>query len=193
MFTRNFEKLATQLTPGYVYRRDDLLSHSTAVDRDLARLVKEGKLKKVAAGLYHMPKASRFGNTPPDTKSLVSAFLRDDHFLLFSWNEYNTLGLGLTQLYNRAVVYNHKRHGVFTLDNKEYDFRRPARGFPDQLSPEFLVVDLLNNLNELVDEDTELLKFKIKNNLSPALLKKANDCAKRYGKVTTRKFLAELT
>ena len=112
------------------------------------------------------------------------------NFLLLSWNEYNTLGLGLTQLYNRAVVYNRKRHGAFMLCKRVFDFRRPARGFPKKLTREFLLVDVLNNLNELVDEDTEQLKANIKA-LSPTLLKQAALCAQKYGKVATQKFFAE--
>jgi len=158
MHTRSFEKVAHHLKPGHVYRRENLLTYSKAVDRDLVRLILEGLLEKVAPGLYYAPKVSRFGHLPPDNKTLVNAFLRDDDFLLLSWNEYNALGLGLTQLYNRTVVYNYKRHGVFTLGGKGFDFRRPARGFPKKLTPGFLIVDLLNNLNELAEEDTEALK-----------------------------------
>ena len=106
------------------------------------------------------------------------------------WNEYNTLGLGLTQLYKRTLVYNHKRHGIFTLGGKEYDFRRPARGFPQKITPAFLVVDLLNNLNELT-EDVEKVKERIKNNLSSSLLKQVSQYAKKYGKVATKKFLQD--
>lgn len=165
--------------------------HSTAIDRDLMRLVQNGLLEKVAAGLYYKPQASRFGVLPPKDKPLIKAFLRDDQFLLFSWNEYNTLGLGLTQLYNRVVVYNRKRHGVFKLGNKIFDFRRPARGFPSKLTRAFLVVDLLNNLNELT-EDTGKLKEKLKTRLTPTLLKQVTRCAKKYGKVSTNKFLKGL-
>lgn len=191
MRTRSFEKLNHHLKPGQVYRRDSLLSYSTAIDRDLIRLVQEGLLEKIAAGLYYKPRTSRYGNLPPEDRLLVKAFLRDDQFLLFSWNEYNTLGLGLTQLYNRIVVYNRKRHGIFKLGDKEFDFRRPACGFPGKLTPAFLVVDLLNNLNELA-EDIEKIKAKLKSHLLPSLLKQARLCAKKYGKVATNKFLAEL-
>lgn len=191
MRKRSFEKLAHHLKPGHVYRRDSLVSHSTAIDRDLLRLVQKGLLEKVAAGLYYKPRTSRYGDLPPKDELLVKAFLRDDQFLLFSWNEYNALGLGLTQLYNRVVVYNHKRHGVFKLGNKEFDFRRPARGFPDKLTPAFLVVDLLNNLNELA-EDGEEIKTKIKSRLSSSLFRQVCQCARKYGKVSTNKFLAEL-
>ena len=192
MYTRSFEKLAHHLKPGHVYRREDLLPYSKAVDRDLMKLTDEGSLDKVAPGLYYAPKASRFGYLPPDDKTLVDAFLRDDNFLLLSWNDYNSLGLGLTQLYNRTVVYNYKRHGVFKLGDKSFDFRRPARGFPKKLTTAFLLVDLLNHLNELADENTGTLKTKIKNKLSSGLLKQAASCAKKYGKVATKKFFMEL-
>jgi hypothetical protein len=188
MHTKSFEKLAHHLKPAHVYRRANLAPYSKAIDRDLAKLVQEGILEKIAAGLYYSQKKSRFGSLPPNDTSLVKAFLRDDELLLLSRNEYNSLGLGLTQLYNRTVVYNHKRHGVFKLGNKKYDFRRPARGFPKKLTPAFLVVDLLNNLNEVAEEDTETLKIKIKK-LPPELLEQANKCAKKYGKVATKKFL----
>lgn len=191
MHTRSFEQLANHLQPGHVYRRDHLASYSKAIDRDLMRLVQEGLLEKIAAGLYYSQQASRFGHLPPNDFSLIKAFLRDNDFLVLSWNEYNTLGLGLTQLYNRTIVYNYKRHGVFKLGNKEYDFRRPARGFPKKLTPAFLVMDLLNNLSELVEEDMEKLKTKIKK-LPPKLLEQANQCAKKYGKVATKKFFMEI-
>ena len=192
MHTRSFEKVAHHLKSGQVYRRENLLPYSKAVDRDLIRLILEGLLEKVAPGLYYAPKASRFGHLPPDDKALVKAFLRDDDFLLLSWNDYNSLGLGLTQLYNRTVVYNYKRHGVFKLGDKTFDFRRPTRGFPKNLTPPFLLVDLLNNLNELADENIGVLKVKIRNKLPDDLLKKAAGCAKKYGKVATKKFFAKL-
>lgn len=190
MHTRSFEKVASHLKAGQVYRRENLLPYSKAVDRDLAKLADKGLLEKVAAGLFYAPKKSRFGTLPPDDKTLVKVFLRDNDFLLFSWNEYNTLGLGLTQLYNRTVVYNHKRHGVFELGNKSFDFRRPNRGFPKKLTPAFLLVDLFNNLNELAEEDTEAVKAKMKK-LPVDLLKQAALSANKYGKVATKKFFAE--
>ena len=86
MRPRSFEKLAHQLTPGHVYRREGLCTRSKAVDRDLMKLINQGLLEKVAAGLYYAPKQSRFGKLPPDDKKLVQAFLRDNQFLLYSWN-----------------------------------------------------------------------------------------------------------
>lgn len=191
MHTTRYEKLSANLRVGCVYRREDLLVFSKAVDRDLHQLSEQGVLEKVAPGLYYVPKMSRYGALPPNESALIKSFLRSNQFLLLSWNAYNSLGLGLTQIYNRTIVYNRKRHGVFRLANQEFDFRRPAYEFPKKLTLAFLVVDLLNNAKELCDENVNLLKTQIKNKLSKKLLKEAVRCAKKYGKVGTKKFLSD--
>lgn len=190
MQIRSFEKVAHHLKAGHVYRRENLAPYSKSIDRDLKRLSSDGVLEVVAPGLYHVPKKSNFGNLPPKDEVLVRAFLRDDDFLLLSWNEYNALGLGLTQLYNHTVVYNRKRHGVFELGGKRFDFRRPHYGFPKKLTPAFLLMDLFNNLTELAEQDPELLQQSIRS-LPSDLLKQAAQQAKKYGKVATKKFFAE--
>lgn len=193
MRTTSCEKLSAHLRSGQVYRREDFLVFSKAVDRDLYQLSTQGVLEKVAPGLYYAPKKSRFGTLPPNENALIKAFLRSNQFLLLSWNAYNSLGLGLTQVYNRVIVYNRKRFGIFRLADQEFDFRRPAYGFPKKLTRAFLVVDLLNNAKELCDEDVTLLKMNIKTALSKKLLKDAMHYAKKYGKVGTKKFLNDLT
>ena len=188
MEMHNQDKLNQYLDAGKVYRRSEVAHFTTAVDRDLASLVKEGSLEKVGPGLYYKPRQSRYGALPPDHVALVKAFLRDEFFLVYSWNEYNKLGLGLTQLYNRMVVYNRKRHGVFKLGHQEYDFRCVSRGFPENLTLEFLLVDLLNNLKEL-DEDPKQVKRNIKKSIDSYNMNLVMKNAKLYGKVATKKFL----
>lgn len=143
--------LASALRAGRVYRREDLARVSNAVDRHVRELVAGGRLKKLAQGLYYAPRQSTFGTVPPDDHELVETFLRDKDFLVFSPSAYNTLGLGTTQLYNRTLVYNHKRHGVFALGNRRFDCRVKPR-FPKKLTPEFLFVDMLNNVDELAED-----------------------------------------
>ena len=176
---------AGQLSPGRVYRREELAKITGAVDRKLGELVKSGTLKKVAPGLYYQPKTSRFGNLPPDDQQLVEAFLRDKHFLMFSPSAYNAVGVGTTQLYNSTVVYNHKRHGIFKLGNREFHFKVKPR-FPKKLSTEFLFVDLLNNINELAEDQKEVLSHAHKRmfELDRTGLDKA---IQTYGSVATRK------
>lgn len=181
--------LAGELRAGRVYRREDLAQLSNAVDRHLRLLVTSGRLKKLAPGLYYAPKQSSFGPLPPADDQVVSGFLRDKDFLVFSPSAYNTVGLGTTQLYNRTLVYNHKRHGVFRLGNRQFDFRMKPR-FPKKLTPEFLYVDLLNNLQELAeDRDAVLRQARSRQSLfDPTRLQRAADS---FGSVATRKRLRE--
>ena len=140
------EALKKHLRPGQVYRREDLARWSNAVDRHLKQLLADGTLTKLAGGLYAYPKETVFGKAPAEDDKLVGTFLKDHRFLLASPNAYNSLGVGTTQLYDKTVVYNHKRHGLFSLGGRAFDFRvKPA--FPKALNKEFLLVDLVNNVD----------------------------------------------
>jgi hypothetical protein len=185
---KKLDTLRKQLKPGKVYRRADLAQWSNAVDRHLAQLVKEGSLNKLAPGLYYVPKQTVFGAAPPEEHELVRSFLKEDDFLLTTPNAYNSLGVGTTQLYNKRVVYNHKRHGSFNLGGREFFFHAKHR-FPKKLSPEFLVVDLLNNLNSLAEDKDEVLKktlVKAKSLDSKSL----RQSVARYGNTKTKALLA---
>lgn len=177
--------LADELKAGHVYRREDLARLSNAVDRHLRELVSMGKLQKLAQGLYHVPKQSNFGPLPPADDQVVKGFLRDKEFLVFSPSSYNAVGLGTTQLYNRTLVYNHKRHGVFRLGNRQFDFRVKPR-FPKKLSLEFLYVDLLNNLEELA-EDRDAVLSQARSKLPNFDRQRLEDAVESYGNMATRK------
>ena len=177
--------VARALRPGHVYRREDLAPLSTAVDRHLQELVSAGRLTKLARGLYYAPRESAFGVVPPADEDLVAAFLKDRDFLLFSPSAYNAAGLGTTQLYNRTWVYNRKRHGVFTLGSRQYDFRVKPR-FPRRLSDEFLFVDALNNLGELAEDEEAVLdraRLRAREMDGPKLMR----ALEQFGLVATRK------
>ena len=187
---KRLDQLKKHLRPGQVYRRADLAQWSKSVDRHIRQLVEEGVLQKIRNGLYYCPRFSVFGQVPPDEHELVRTFLKEDDFLLTSPNAYNALGVGTTQLYNTRVVYNHRRHGRFTLGGVPFEFRRKPR-FPRKLTEEFLLVDLLNNLSELAENPAavrERARAKAKT-LDATKLRKA---ARDYGKVATRKFLDQV-
>src|SRR6202012_772837 len=112
----------------------ELAQWSTAIDRHLKTLLAEGVLEKLSQGLYSVPKKTVFGAAPPDEELLVRRFLKDDDFLLTSPNAYNSLGVGTTQLYNKRIVYNHKRHGEYILGNKNFTFLKKPH-FPKQVTP----------------------------------------------------------
>jgi hypothetical protein len=190
MVMNRLEELKSHLKQGHVYRREDMREWSNAIDRHLDKLVEEGGLEKLAQGLYYVPKISAFGKVPPDEDVLVRRFLKDDRFLLVSPNSYNSLGVGTTQLYNKKVVYNHKRHGRFRLGNREFDFQRKYE-FPTKITQEFLLVDLVNNLEDLA-ENREVV-------LNKALLKakqlptqKLKLAITKYGSVKSKKLFKEV-
>jgi len=184
------EQLKRNLKPGDAYRRSDLAKWSKSVDRHASELVAKGVLKKLQNGLYYYPKESAFGKVPPTDEQLVHTFLKDDNFLLTSPNAYNSLGLGTTQLYNTMVVYNHKRHGQFKLGGRTFDFQRKYL-FPKKLTSEFLLVDLMNNLDSLA-EDHNKLKAKVMERALEAEPNKLEKAVNQYGKVATKKFFASL-
>lgn len=183
---RSLELLKKHLKPGTVYRRSDLARWSRSVDRHARELVDAGILEKLQNGLYYYPKTSSFGAVPADDKQLVRTFLKDDEFLLTSPNAYNRLGLGTTQLYNSRVVYNHKRHGIFKLGGRTFEFRRKYK-FPKHLTEEFLLVDLMNNLKSLA-EDQEALRVKVGARALEMEPKKLRRAVKQYANAASKKY-----
>ncbi|PCJ89726.1 MAG: hypothetical protein COA52_11575 [Hyphomicrobiales bacterium] len=183
-------ELKNHLRQGQVYRRADLSLWSNAVDRHLRLLVEDGTLTKLSGGLYYCPKQTRFGALPAEEKKLVKAFLNDHRFLLTTPNAYNALGVGTTQLYNETVVYNHKRHGRFKLGKRVYDFRIKPH-FPKTLSEEFLLVDLVNNLDRLAEHRPTMLGGVTRKakNVDQKSLRQA---VQEYGGVKAKKFFAPL-
>ena len=184
------QQLKRQLKPGEVYRRTELANWSKSVDRHLDELVQEGTLQKLSQGLYYYPKESAFGKTPPDENLLVESFLKDHRFLLTTPNVYNSLGVGTTQLYNERTVYNHKRHGEFKLGNKTFQFKIKPH-FPKKLTPEFLMVDVVNNLESLAEDKSEVLK-KVADKVEVMDKKKLKHSVVEYGSVKTKKLFAPL-
>jgi hypothetical protein len=180
------EQLKRHLKPGQAYRRADLARWSTSIDRHLKQLVESGTLKKLAGGLYAYPKETAFGPAPASDKDVVKAFLKGDRFLLASPNAYNSLGVGTTQLYDRTVVYNHKQHGERQLGNRKFAFRMKPR-FPKLLTKEFLLVDLVNNVNQLAEAKDEILPRVMERAVvsdSPRL----RHAVREYGSERTKKF-----
>jgi hypothetical protein len=184
------QELRSRLRLGKVYRREDLTKWSTSVDRHLKQMVEAGELTKLSGGVYYYPKETAFGKAPAEDKSLVEAFLKDDRFLLTSPNAHNAVAVGATQLYNETVVYNHKRHGQFKLGGRMFDFRVKPH-FPKVASKEFLLVDLVNNVNQLAEDKQQVLE-QVRQQAAradrPALQRAVRD----YGAVRTRKFFSDI-
>jgi len=171
--------LVKHIKKGKVYRRADLEFFSTSIDRELATLTSNNYLIKVSQGLYYAPLKSKFGITPPNAQDLIESFLKNDDFLIISPNIYNTLGLGLTQLYNVTWVYNHKRKGRIELGGDVFEFKIKS-SFPKKLTKEYLLIDLLNNLYLIAESQDDVLK-KISEKITEFDQQKLRKLALRYG------------
>ena len=177
---------------GKVFRRKDLADELPSVDRDLGLAVKAGTVRKAAQGLYYVPRKTPFGDAPPSEEALVEKFLDDNHFLMFNPSCYNALGLGTTQLYSKTVVYNHKRHGKFALAGFEFDFRDKPR-FPSrkQVNREYMLVDMLNNLDDLA-EDPETVLSNVRRKLDTFDVNRLEKMLANYVSARTRRFFRQL-
>ena len=182
--------LRQHIKQGEVYRRSDLEYYSTAIDRQLAQLTKDGTLVKLNQGLYYAPKQSKFGAVPPDDRQVVESFLKDEDFLLVSPNSFNSLGLGLTQLYNSTWVYNHKRKGEFQLNGKTFEFKLKS-SFPKNITREYLLVDLLNNMENLAEDLSQTLD-KLPNNIGSFNADALMKATQLYGKGKTKRKLKSI-
>ncbi len=186
-----FKKWKKDLIPGKPYRRKELENLSTNLSRDLDEFIKGGFLNRPSPGIYFWSEEKWFGKDPVDTQKLLKCFLKSNDFLVVDFNKYNSLGLGTTQLYNKIVVYNHKRHGKFPLGGMEFEFKKVPYVYR-KLDKEFLLVDLLNNL-KFLGEDVQRIKESVKKRLNDFNFEKVLQLAKKYGKVATKKFLEDLS
>ncbi len=185
------DELRNRLEPGRVYRRADLAKWSNAIDRHLQQLVKTRALVEQSWGLYYCPRRTSSGEVPPDTRELIRAFLKDDRFLIIQPQAYNPLRMGTLRTSKETFVYNHKRHGMFVLGGHKFDFMvKPF--FPNEVSVEFLLVDLVNAV---------CLRARTKNgNAVQAILarkgrnmdmRKLRQAVRAYGGTRAKKFFEE--
>lgn len=182
--------LKNNLKRGRVYRRKELEQWSSSVDRHLQELLDMGVLVKLSGGLYAYPRQSEFGAILPDDKVILSAFLKGDKFLIISPNQYNSLNMGTTQLYNKTVIYNRRRHDpAVSLGKRQFDFRK-KRDFPNKLTREFLLVDLVDNVATLAEDTHKVLKT-VTNKISEFNVKEVSMMAQKYASPTTQNFFAQ--
>ena len=186
----SLQEIRVQLNPGKVYRRSDIEKWSNAVDRHLSQLQKEKALFKLSGGMYYCPKESPFGLVPPSDDELVKAFLKDDRFLLMTPNAYNSLGVGTSQLYNETIVYNHKRHGIFKLGMRSFRFVLKHH-FPTDLSNEFLLIDLINHIDQLAENRERVLSL-VKAKAQSMNQKHLKEAILNYGGVRAKKMFKSI-
>ena len=131
------------LEPGRAYRTQELRAWSANPTRLAARLVRDGELRRAGHGLFYAPRKTKFGPRPAEDEELLRAFFKGSPFLISGPPRWNALGLGSTAEFASVLVYNTKRTGDFRFDGRAFRLRRVL--FPEQPSPEYFAVDLLEH------------------------------------------------
>jgi hypothetical protein len=190
---QRLENFAKGLKSGRVYRASELEAYSSSLGRDLKLLVHTKKLSSLGMGLYVKPEILGDLELSPDSKEVVSKFLGSNRFLMRNMSDFNSFGLGLTQMSKDTFVYNSKRTGKIKLGNREYHFVN--RKFPKDHHDEFLLVDLFNNLYA-IGENKEKLRRNIqdawKRRVWPLNYDKVYDFSQRYGKNWVKRYFRKL-
>lgn len=184
MATRAFN--VNVLDSGRVYRTSEFNAFTANPARLVDSLEKKGVLRQLAHGLYTRSERTKFGGVRrPDDDELLRGFLGDDNFVVTGSDAWNQLGLGSKAVLATPLVYSHQRSGEEVLDGRRFLFKRSK--FPRSPSPEWYVVDLLDNHKTaqlgLDDALNSLVRALQKKRFSPALLARA---ASEYGNQSTR-------
>jgi hypothetical protein len=82
------------------------------------------------------------------------------------------------------------QHGTFPLGNRMVTFKR-RHNVPKRLSPEFLLVDLVNELDQLA-EDRDAVLSRVREKTKEMDPKKLSRAVALYGKYSTQKKFQEM-
>jgi hypothetical protein len=85
-----------QLQRGMVYRTEDFTRYDSNPTRWASKQVKQGRLRRLRHGLYHVPRKGVFGEVPPSEDELLRAYFRKRRYLRTGPMVWNGLGLGAT-------------------------------------------------------------------------------------------------
>jgi hypothetical protein len=151
------EAIKGKLRAGEVYRASDFEELSSNATRDLKQLEAEGVLKYLEPSLYYRPKQASFGEVAASECKLLRKFLQSDDFVVYNPSKFNGLRLGMTQVYNKKVVFNTVRSGVLTVGGREFHFRK-WRKAPKKVTAEFLLVEMVNTLDSLAEDRAKVLE-----------------------------------
>ena len=183
-------RIELSLEPGRVYRPKDFADQARNPTVVLERLVSEGRLERLAHGLYHCPREGRFGPRPPDDDALLRAFLGGRDYVQSGPAFWSALRLGPTALAAMPLVYNLVRSGVLKVGRRTFEFRRIR--FPLQPTREWYAVDLLNHAPEAGASAEDLVE-PLAGALAASFLERSTFLAAldEFGTRSTKKLLRE--
>ena len=153
--------------PGTVFTLDDFSKHGSrkAIAVTLSRLVKEGIIKRIRRGLYMVPKESRFGTIPPDSKAVIKAISKQGKKSYLSGaSASNKLGL-TTQVPNIIILRGGASDSSIEIGGIKIEIKAGKSPTKKNDIPLMTILDLIRGIKMIPDttlmEVISFLKFKV--------------------------------
>lgn len=120
--------------------------------KTLERMCKSGKLVKISKGMYHIPKASKYGIVPPTDKDIISAFTKDGTGTIVGYSLYNALNL-TTQVAKTIEVLSSSLES-FTKTIRNVVIRQVKIDYTENVMNMIHVLEVLQNYYNIQDINT---------------------------------------
>lgn len=121
----------------------------TAYYKTLQRMCESGELVKIAKGMYHLPKVSKYGIVPPSEKEIITAFTENETGTVVGYSLYNSLNL-TTQVSKTITVMSSALEGVSKTIRNVVVHQTPLT-FTDEVTKMVHGLEVLQNFNSIQD------------------------------------------
>ena len=149
-----------RLPKGYVFTYSDFISKvnkKEAVIKALNRMVKSGKIAKLAKGKYYKPENTPFGNLQPNQTQIVKDLLEENGKIigyLTGYSIYNQLGL-TTQVSNTIQIGRNQTRPNFKRERYTISLIKQKNTITKENIPLFQILDAIRYIKKIPDSNVE--------------------------------------
>jgi hypothetical protein len=149
-----------RLPKGYIFTYNDFTTNvnkKEAVIKALNRMVKSGKIAKLAKGKYYKPENTPFGNLEPNQAQVVKDLLEENGKIigyLTGYSIYNQLGL-TTQVSNTIQIGKNQIRPSFKRERYTISFVKQKNTITKENIPLLQILDAIRNIKKIPDANIE--------------------------------------
>ncbi len=117
--------------------------------KTLQRMCESGELVKIAKGVYHLPKKTKYGIVPPSEKEIITAFTENETGTVVGYSLYNELNL-TTQIPKTITVMSSAIEGYTKSIRNVVVLQMPLK-FSEKTANIVRGMEILQNFNSIQD------------------------------------------
>lgn len=117
--------------------------------KTLQRMCESGELVKIAKGIYHLPKKTKYGIVPPSEKEIITAFTENETGTVVGYSLYNELNL-TTQIPKTITVMSSAIEGYTKSIRNVVVLQMPLK-FSEKTVNIVRGMEILQNFNSIQD------------------------------------------